>query len=177
MFIVLEGFDKVGKTTLLKEFGKINSWEQVIIDRGPAGYLFFDDLYQRGTEEREFSYEQDLKLITDNPSQWCAIYLNCNPTDVIERHKQAKEDIPLPWIINMPTFERLVSRSDFKESNLMQKTVCLNLIMSEYEKRFDKCYVGKIPTLKINTSNDDLESTKKKCADFIELVKRGELNG
>ena len=171
--IGIVGENGVGKTTLLKGFGKINLWEQIIIDRGPAGYLFFDSLYQRTTEERELNYKKDLKLITENPSMWCAIYLTCDPLDVIERHKLAKEDIPLPSQIkfsNVDNVNKKVNCNIFDESALINKIHWLNLIMSEYERYFDDCYAN-IPTLKLNTSIDSLEMTMKKSAEFIDIVK------
>lgn len=171
MFVILEGFDKTGKTTILKEFGKINSWEQIIIDRGPAGYLFYDEFYGRDTKERTNQYLEDLKLIQENPDNWCAIYLSCNSMDIIERHHKAQEEIPLPEKFASPIFPNMVSLDDFKEANLMQKTVWLNMISFRYERKFDECYRGMIPILKINTSENDLKSTREKIDKFIKEIK------
>lgn len=176
MFVILEGFDKTGKTTVLKEFGKINSWEQIIIDRGPAGYLFYDEFYGRDTKERTNQYLEDLKLIRENPDNWCAIYLSCNSMDIIERHHKAQEEIPLPEKFmskfESPMLPNMVSLDDFKKASLMQRTTWLNMISFNYERKFDECYRGMIPILKINTSKNNLKSTREMIDKFIKEVNK-----
>lgn len=168
MFVILEGFDKTGKTTILKEFGKINSWEQIIIDRGPAGYLFYDEFYGRSTKKRTNQYLNDLRTIKESSGKWCAIYLSSNSMDILERHHKAKEEVPVPEKIGLQIFSKIMGAKDFNEASLIQRTVWLNNICSHYEKIFDECYAGNIPVLKINTSKNDLKSTRKKIAKFIE---------
>lgn len=49
MWIIFEGLDKTGKTTLERELLKETNFEHIVIDRGPAGYLAFDEIFKRET--------------------------------------------------------------------------------------------------------------------------------
>ena len=59
MWVIFEGLDKTGKTTLEWEFLKATNFKHVIIGRGPAGYLTFDELFGRSTKlgKQEFIHQ------------------------------------------------------------------------------------------------------------------------
>lgn len=50
MWVIFEGLDKAGKTTLEWEFMKATNFKHVVIDRGPVGYMVFDELFNRSTK-------------------------------------------------------------------------------------------------------------------------------
>lgn len=50
MWIIFEGLDKAGKTTLEWEFLKATNFKHMVIDRGPMGYMTFDKLFDRETK-------------------------------------------------------------------------------------------------------------------------------
>jgi len=50
MWVIFEGLDKAGKTTLEWEFLKATNYKHVVIDRGPASYMTFDKLFNRETK-------------------------------------------------------------------------------------------------------------------------------
>lgn len=56
MFVVFEGLDKAGKTTLEWEFLKATNFKHMVIDRGPMGYMTFDKIFGRSTKlgDRDF---------------------------------------------------------------------------------------------------------------------------
>lgn len=56
MWLIFEGLDKVGKTTLEWEFLKQTNYKHIVIDRGPASYMAFDEIFDRSTlqGDREF---------------------------------------------------------------------------------------------------------------------------
>ena len=47
MWVIFEGLDKAGKTTLEWEFLKATNFKHVVIDRGPVGYMTFDKILGR----------------------------------------------------------------------------------------------------------------------------------
>ena len=49
MFVIFEGLDKTGKTTLEWELLKATNFKHIVIDRGPVGYMTFDRLFGRST--------------------------------------------------------------------------------------------------------------------------------
>jgi len=50
MWVIFEGLDKAGKTTLEWEFLKATNFKHVVIDRGPIGYMTFDKIFGRETK-------------------------------------------------------------------------------------------------------------------------------
>ena len=59
MWIIFEGLDKVGKTTLEWELLKATNFKHIVIDRGPVGYLVFDKIFERETKlgNQEFIHQ------------------------------------------------------------------------------------------------------------------------
>lgn len=59
MWVIFEGLDKAGKTTLEWEFLKATNFKHVVIDRGPVGYMTFDKILGRETKlgNQEFIYQ------------------------------------------------------------------------------------------------------------------------
>ena len=47
MVLIIDGMDKVGKTTLIKYINKITNYEHLIIDRGPIGYKAYSEIYEK----------------------------------------------------------------------------------------------------------------------------------
>lgn len=144
MFVILEGFDKVGKTTVLKAFGKLNSWEQIIIDRGPAGYLFYDELAGRASKKRNKQYTNDLRKFT-RYCDYCVVFLHAKADDIRARHKEVGEVLPFA-----------------------EKTYDIDKIQQRYAEICKKYGVDKV--MAINTSVLSLESTMEEIAKFINDV-------
>lgn len=59
MWIIFEGLDKVGKTTLEWELLKATNFKHIVIDRGPVGYMTFDKIFERETKlgNQEFIHQ------------------------------------------------------------------------------------------------------------------------
>lgn len=59
MWVIFEGLDKAGKTTLEWEFLKATNFKHVVIDRGPVGYMTFDKVLGRETKlgNQEFIHQ------------------------------------------------------------------------------------------------------------------------
>lgn len=68
MWVIFEGLDKAGKTTLEWEFLKATNFKHMVIDRGPVGYLTFDKLFGRETKlgNQEFIHQARKIMKSDN---------------------------------------------------------------------------------------------------------------
>lgn len=79
MWVIFEGLDKSGKGTLEWELLKATNFKHVIIDRGPAGYLVFDDLFKRRTKEGDDAYTKqliDMRICKDFVVIYCKAPVN-----------------------------------------------------------------------------------------------------
>lgn len=63
MFVIFEGLDKSGKGTLEREFLKMTNYKFVVVDRGPAGYMVFDKLFNRQTVLGDYQFIKDAELM------------------------------------------------------------------------------------------------------------------
>lgn len=93
MWIIFEGLDKSGKGTLEWEILKATNFKHIIIDRGPAGYLVFDDLFNRRTKEGDYEYAKNAYLMKSSDD--CVIVYCKVPADVaMQRLKEHNETCP-----------------------------------------------------------------------------------
>lgn len=93
MFVIFEGLDKTGKTTLINEIAKKTTYEYILRDRGPAGYIAYDRIYNRKQkdEARLKRYENDaLSLWRTN--DYIVIYCKTKWEIVEKRLKDHKEE-------------------------------------------------------------------------------------
>ena len=63
MWVVFEGLDKAGKTTLEWSFLKATNFKINVIDRGPIGYLVFDKIFGRTTKDGDQEFIRQAKKI------------------------------------------------------------------------------------------------------------------
>lgn len=100
MWIIFEGMDKTGKTTLIKELGKQTSYKDILIDRGPAGYKFYDIIYNRLNEFYERKWNKQAKQImfhndtNDDDLKTLVIYLQVRDKIFVKRLREANEEEP-----------------------------------------------------------------------------------
>ena len=96
MWIIFEGLDKVGKTTLEWELLKATNFKHIIIDRGPVGYLVFDKIFERETKlgNQEFIH-QARKIMKSK--DFMVIYCTANKDIVDARLKEHNESCPYDY--------------------------------------------------------------------------------
>lgn len=94
MYIILEGLDKTGKTTIKEELKKkkYGSCKNVVIDRGPASNLFFDDILNRSTDKRKKEFLKDIYDLENIDG--IIVYCKSSKEDIVDRHVKAKEKVP-----------------------------------------------------------------------------------
>lgn len=66
MWVIFEGLDKSGKTTLKWDLFKATEYKHIVIDRGPAGFKTFDEVFDRATIEGNAEYECQAKLVRES---------------------------------------------------------------------------------------------------------------
>ena len=76
MWVIFEGLDKAGKTTLEWEFLKATNFKHVVIDRGPIGYKVFDELLGRSTSEGDAEFIKMAKQAKDS-DDCMIVYCHC----------------------------------------------------------------------------------------------------
>lgn len=96
MWIIFEGLDKVGKTTLEWELLKATNFKHIVIDRGPVGYLVFDKIFERETKlgNQEFIH-QARKIMKSK--DFMVVYCTANKDIVDARLKEHNESCPYDY--------------------------------------------------------------------------------
>lgn len=96
MWVIFEGLDKAGKGTLEKEFLKATNYKHIVIDRGPAGYLTFDNVFDRVTDEGNMQYAKNLTLVKAS-NDFAIVYCKV-PADVAkQRLEEHNETCPYDY--------------------------------------------------------------------------------
>lgn len=104
MWVIFEGLDKSGKTTLEWEFLKATNFKHVVIDRGPVGYSVFDGLFERATEKGK---EQFVRNIVDMKKTDNFLVVYCKvPADVaMQRLEEHNETCPYNYKDAQETYD------------------------------------------------------------------------
>jgi deoxyadenosine/deoxycytidine kinase len=93
MLLIFEGMDRVGKTTLMNKITQLTDYKFPMMDRGPAGFMTYDTIFDRVTAERKLSYFKDAESL--NQMDVLYIYLHASGKELLRRLK--KEGKPLAY--------------------------------------------------------------------------------
>ena len=85
MWVIFEGLDKTGKTTLEWEFLKATNFKHVVIDRGPMGYMTFDKLFGRSTKLGDQQFIHQARKVMKGKAEFMVVYCYADETTVNER--------------------------------------------------------------------------------------------
>lgn len=90
IFVIFEGIDKTGKTTLYNTLNKISNYKYVAIDRFMISAKVYNEVYDRGFFDVYNAFEKVIR------KSFNVLYVYCksNETDVHERLENANENIP-----------------------------------------------------------------------------------
>ena len=145
MWVIFEGLDKVGKTTLEWEFLKATDFKHMVIDRGPIGYKTFDKLFKRDTKLGNQDFIHQARKICKN-KDFMVVYCICDVNTALERIKAHNEECPY----------------DYAKAQKIYK----NDIRRYY--RSDKLII-------VDTTDASIEDCVKLIIEKLEEVQRGEL--
>lgn len=97
MFVIFEGLDKTGKTTLEWELLKATNFKHIVIDRGPVGYMTFDRLFGRSTKLGDRDFIHYARKITKS-NDFMIVYCTTDKKVADERLKSHNETCPYDYI-------------------------------------------------------------------------------
>ena len=109
MWIIFEGLDKTGKTTLEWELLKATNFKHIVIDRGPAGYATFDKILNRETPSGVSNFIKQAREIMELDSM--VVYCKANEQVVNQRlkdHNEKQLDSGWPYENMQELYERNV---------------------------------------------------------------------
>lgn len=96
MWVIFEGLDKAGKTTLEWEFLKATNFKHMVIDRGPVGYMTFDRLFNRETKLGNHDFIHHSRKIMKNPD-FMVVYCFASEEVVAKRLTEHNEECPYDY--------------------------------------------------------------------------------
>lgn len=96
MFVIFEGLDKAGKGTLEWEFLKATNFKHIVIDRGPAGYIVFDNLFNRQTDEGDIGFIHSARIAMDS-GDFMVVYCRVNSALALARIAEHNETCPYDY--------------------------------------------------------------------------------
>lgn len=88
MYLVYEGMDKTGKDTLIRKVAEATGFKYVHINRGPIGYMVYDEIYNRSSEESIERFENDWNKLKNDAM---VIYLTTD-LNIIEKRIREHND-------------------------------------------------------------------------------------
>lgn len=143
MWLVFEGLDKVGKTTLEWEVLKASNFKHVVIDRGPVGYMTFDQILGRVDRSSHDTFKEQAKEIV-NLGNTLVIMCYANENVVNERlkkHNEKQIELGMPYDVATKMYTGNASYYYGKDNVLMLDTTkltideCVDVIMREVKGR------------------------------------------
>lgn len=114
MWVIFEGLDKSGKGTLEWELLKATDFKHVIIDRGPAGYIVFDDLFKRRTKEGDNAYAKqiaDMRVCKD----FVVVYCKASADVALSRIEANGETCPYNYLYAQFLYDTAITELYKKE--------------------------------------------------------------
>ena len=96
MWLIFEGLDKSGKTTLEWSFLKATNYKHNIIDRGPVGYLVFDKVFGRSTKLGDQEFIRQARKISRS-KDFFVVYCRTDKDVAEERLKLHNETCPYDY--------------------------------------------------------------------------------
>ena len=97
MWVIFEGLDKAGKGTLEREFLKAVNYEHIIIDRGPVGYMTFDEIFKRRTVSRDETFIHKASKIMAS-GDFMIVYCFADKNVIDKRLERHNETCPYDYL-------------------------------------------------------------------------------
>ena len=93
MWFIFEGLDKSGKTTLEWAFLRATNFKHNVVDRGPVGYLVFDKVFNRTTEEGDREFIRQATAMNKS-NDFFVVYCTVDADIAAQRLKENNEECP-----------------------------------------------------------------------------------
>lgn len=144
MWVIFEGLDKAGKTTLEWEFMKATNFKHMVIDRGPVGYMVFDELFDRSTKLGNQNFIHHARKALKS-GDFMVVYCKA-PYDVVkERLAAHNEECPYDYKYAQKRYDTEVSHYYRPEYVLELDTTksideCVNQIVEKLQEVCNERY-------------------------------------
>lgn len=139
MFVIFEGLDKAGKTTLEWEFLKATNFKHMVIDRGPVGYLTFDKLFGRNTKAGDHNFIHYARKIMKS-NDFMVVYCVADTETAKERLNAYNETCPYDYDdaqkLLRKNINRFYNRSKLLELDTSKHSIneCVELIKEKLQE-------------------------------------------
>lgn len=136
MWVIFEGLDKAGKGTLEKEFLKATNFKHMVIDRGPVGYLTFDEIFGRNTKRGDSNFIHHARKISKS-SDYMIVYCTASKKEVDKRLAEHGETCPYDYCKAQKLYSKNIDRYYKKDKVLILDTTdrtveeCVGLIVGK----------------------------------------------
>lgn len=133
MWIIFEGLDKAGKTTLEWEFLKATNFKHIVIDRGPVGYMVFDKIFGRTTPNGDNEFIHQARKCMKG-KDYLVVYCCCDKSAADARLKEHNETCPYDYAKAQKSYLTNVMRYYSEDKTLLLDTTnksideCVKLI-------------------------------------------------
>ena len=97
MWVIFEGLDKSGKGTLEREFLKATNVKHIVVDRGPVGYMTFDEIFNRKDYTSDFKFASQAADIMEKSKDFMVVYCVANEDVVRKRLEEHGETCPYDY--------------------------------------------------------------------------------
>ena len=142
MFVIFEGLDKSGKGTLEYEFLKATNYKHIVIDRGPVGYMVFDKLFDRQSQNSNFEFARDASLIMSS-DRFMVVYCVAPKDVALQRIAEHNETCPYDYEYAQSIYDAHIDALYLKRKVVVVDTTqsvekCVDMILQKFQEVFGK---------------------------------------
>lgn len=139
MWVIFEGLDKAGKTTLEWEFLKATNFKHMVVDRGPVGYMTFDKIFGRDTKLGNEDFIHQARKIMKS-KEFIVVYCSVDKDKAEMRLKEHNEICPYDYAKAQKLYRnnvrRFYNQKKVLELNTTNKSIgeCIELIIEKLKE-------------------------------------------
>lgn len=86
--VIIEGVDRTGKDTLQQSLNKLTDYKNMVMIRGPIGFLAYNKIYNKGVNPQEYlALENQLKQVNH-----LVVYLTADTDELLHRFIETNEE-------------------------------------------------------------------------------------
>lgn len=122
IMVIIEGVDRTGKDTLQQTLNKTTDYKNLVIIRGPIGFLAYNKIYDKGVDPQDYlTLEQQLKN-----TRHLVVYLTADTDELLTRFIETNEEPLREEVSNENASRRQVLESHKKIHEIYYEYSSLN---------------------------------------------------
>lgn len=134
-FIVIEGVDRTGKTTLQHSLNKFFNFKYIVIDRSHLSHIVYNKIFKRGVDEKYYK-EIETKF---REMDTILIYLFAEPDTIFARLNQEENHEEIDIIKHLKVYRKYYNKCTLKKISINTSMCSINEVF-ELAKNFIKTY-------------------------------------